>query len=70
MDILPMISFYDPKICYVLKELSLIFALSIDANVSPKSAITLFDVVFIVWPGDDLFKKIIIFYTLEWNKYR
>lgn len=57
MDILPIISFYEPNICYVLKELSLIFALSIDAKVSPKSAITLFDVVFMVWPGDDLFEK-------------
>ena len=55
MDILPIISFYEPNICYVLKELSLIFALSIDAKVSPKSAITLFDVVFMVCPGDDLF---------------
>lgn len=41
--------------CYVLYELNPILALSIDANVNPKSAITPKLEEFITCPGADLF---------------
>ena len=49
-----MISLLDPNMCWVLKAFNLILALSIDASVNPKSAITPIEDEFITWPGEDL----------------
>jgi hypothetical protein len=46
------ISFDEPNICYVLNALSLIFALSIDANVNPRSVILFLAVILSVWLGE------------------
>ena len=46
------ISFDEPNICYVLNALSLIFALSIDANVNPRSVILFLAVILSIWLGE------------------